>query len=175
MKNFKELVALRRSMRKFTAQPLPADDVALLLRAALMAPSSKGKHSAEFVVVDDHDMLERLSQCKAMGADFVAGAKMAVVVCANPGLSDVWIEDCSAASMLIMMQAEDLGIGSCWVQIRERQDAEGHDAEDNVRQMLGIPADRRVLCVIALGYKGMERKPQNEDRLHWEQVHTDQW
>ncbi len=175
MKDFKELVALRRSMRKFTGQPLPADDVALLLRAALMAPSSKGKHSAEFVVVDDRDMLTRLSQCKAMGADFVKDAMMAVVVCANPEQSDVWIEDCSVASTLILLQAEDLGIGSCWVQIRERQDANGQDAEENVRALLDIPADRRVLSIIALGYKGMERKPQNEERLHWEQVHTDKW
>ena len=59
--------------------------------------------------------------------------------------------------------------------MRERKDPEGRPSEDIVRQALQIPADRRILSIIALGYKGMERKPQNEERLRWENVHTDQW
>ncbi|MDE6159991.1 MAG: nitroreductase family protein [Bacteroidaceae bacterium] len=175
MKEFKDLVALRRSMRKFTPDTLPADDVALILRAALMSPSSKGKRCPEYVLVDDKHVLEELSHCKTVGSDFLANASLAVVVCAQPEKSDVWIEDCSVACMQMMLQAEDLNIGSCWIQVRERKDAEGRSSEELVRQALHIPADRRILSIIALGYKGMERKPQDEGRLHWENVHTDQW
>lgn len=175
MKEFKELVAQRRSMRKYTAEPLPADDVATILRAALMSPSSKGKRCPEYVLVDDKRVLDELSRCKTVGSDFLANAALAVVVCAQPEKSDVWIEDCSVACMQMMLQAEDLNIGSCWIQVRERQDPEGHSSEEIVRQALQIPEDRRILSIIALGYKGMERKPQDEGRLHWENVHTDRW
>lgn len=175
MKDFRELVSLRRSMRKYTADALPADDVATILRAALMAPSSKGTRCPEYILIDDKQMLEKLSHCKTVGSDFLANAALAVVVCAQPEKSDVWIEDCSVACMQMMLQAEDLNIGSCWIQVRERKDPEGRPSEDIVRQALQIPEDRRILSIIALGYKGMERKPQNEDRLRWENVHTDQW
>jgi len=172
MEKFSELIKMRRSMRKFTPEGVSDGDARLLLRAALMSPSSKGLHSWQFVVVEDHDAIQALSQCKAQGADFLSGAPMAVVVLGEPEVSDMWIEDASVASTMMLLQAEDLGLGACWVQIRERQDAEGHSAEDNVRRILGIPARFRVLSIIAVGHKGMERKPFNEERLLWDKVHA---
>lgn len=157
-------------MRKFTPEKPTAEEVRLILRAALMSPSSKGLHAWQFVVVDDNEQIQQLSQCKAQGSDFLAGAPLAVVVLADPAVSDVWIEDASVASTMMLLQAEDLGLGSCWIQVRERKDAEGHDAEDNVRRILGIEPSLRVLSIIALGYKGMERKPFNEERLLWDKV-----
>ena len=171
MKDFSELIKVRRSMRQFTDELLSGDDVKLLLRAGLMAPSSKGLHSYEFIVVEDKQMLTALSQCKQVGSDFLSGAPLAIVVLANPQVSDVWIEDASVAATHILLQAEDLGLGACWIQVRDRQDAEGRPTEEIVKSLLGIPEERGVVCIIAVGHKGMERKPQNEDRLKWEQVH----
>ena len=172
MNSFSELIQMRRSMRKFTDELLTADEAKLLLRAALMSPSSKGLHSWEFVVVEDKPALEALSQCKAQGADFLSGAPMAVVVLGDPQVSDVWIEDASVASTMILLQAEDIGLGACWVQVRERQDDSGRSAEDNVRSILGLPERWRILSIIAVGHKGMERKPFNEERLLWDKVHA---
>lgn len=159
-------------MRKFLPERPTEDEVRTILRAALMSPSSKGLHSWEFAIVDDAEKLQQLSQCKAQGSDFLAGAPMAIVVMARPEVSDVWIEDASVASTMILLQAEDLGLGSCWIQVRERKDAEGHDAEENVRRILDIEPSLRILSIIALGYKGMERKPFNEERLLWDKVKT---
>ncbi len=175
MESFSELVRLRRSMRKFTDEQLPADTVATLLRSALMSPSSKGKHAWHFVVVDDKSMLEKLSMCKAQGADFLAGAPLAVVVVGDPSESDVWIEDASVASTILLYQAEDMGLGACWIQVRERYTAEGEPADNIVRYLLGIPEPLRVVSIIAIGHKGMERKPFNEDRLLWDKVHVDRY
>ena len=172
MEKFSELIKMRRSMRKFTPEPVSADDTRLLLRAALMAPSSKGLHSWEFVVVEDAETIDALSRCKAQGADFLSGAPMIVVVAGNPQVSDVWIEDASVASTMLLLQAEDMGLGACWVQIRDRKDAEGGNTEENVRRILGIPEHLRILSIIAVGHKGMERKPFNEDRLLWDKVHV---
>lgn len=175
MEQFSELVRLRRSIRKFTPEPLASDDVALILRAALMAPTSKGTHSYEFIVVEDKPLLQALSQCKARGGELIAEAPLAVVVGGNPEVSDVWIEDASVASTHILLQAEDLRLGACWVQVRGRMDAEGGDAEENVRQTLNIPPGIRILSIIALGHKAAPRKPQDEERLLWEKVHVGQW
>ena len=149
METFSELIRIRRSMRKFTEEELNQDEVVALLRAALISPSSKGVRPWEFVVVDNKELLQQLAHCK----------------------EHVWVEDASVATTMMLLQAEDLGLGACWVQIRNRTMADGKPAEEMVRAILHIPAHLRVLSIVAVGHKGMERKPFNEDRLQWEKVH----
>ena len=175
MEKFSELIRLRRSMRKFTQEELTKDEAALLLRAALMAPSSKGVRPWQFVAVDDKETLRRLSHCKEHGAELIEGAPLAVVVIVDPALSDVWVEDAAVATTMMLLQAEDLGLGACWVQIRERFTADGKPAEEVVRQILNIPEGLRVVSIVAVGHKGMQRKPINEDRLQWEKVHLNSY
>ena len=163
MEQFSDLIKNRRSMRKFTDQELTQEEVVALLKAALMAPSSKRSNCWQFIVVDDKDMLEKLSHCKEMGAAFLADAAMAVVVMADPLASDVWIEDASIASIMIQLQAEDLGLGSCWIQVRERFTATGMPSGEYVHTLLDIPLQLQVVSIIAVGHKGMERKPYNEE------------
>lgn len=175
MESFSDLVRVRRSMRKFTDEQLSPEQVTTLLKSALMSPSSKGKHAWHFVVVDDKAMLEKLSLCKAQGSDFLSGAAMAVVVVGDPSESDVWIEDASVAATVLLYQAEDLGLGACWIQVRDRYTEEGEPADNIVRYLLDIPEPLRVVAIVAVGHKGMERKPFNEERLLWDKVHVDKF
>lgn len=175
MERFSELIQKRRSTRTFTDEELTQEEAAALLRAALMSPSSKRSTGWEFVVVDDKPTLEALSRCKDSGAALVAGAAMAVVVMADPGISDAWIEDASIASLMIQLQAEDLGLGSCWVQVRGRFGADGTPADEYVSQLLDIPSRLRVLSIVALGHKAVARKPFDESRLQWEKVHINRY
>lgn len=175
MKNFSELITKRRSMRRFTEEELSQDEVVALLKAALMAPSSKNTRCWQFVVVDDREMLERLSHCKAHGAELLAGAPLAIVVLGDPLVSDVWIEDASIASILIQLQAEDLGLGSCWVQVRERYTADETPADEVVRELLDIPLQMQVLSIVAVGHKAVERRPFDEENLSWEKVHLNKY
>ena len=162
-------------MRKFTDEELSQEQVVTLLKAALMAPTSKRSNSWQFVVVDEKETLKKLSHCKASGAAFLAEAALAIVVLADPLAGDVWIEDASVASIMIQLQAEDLGLGSCWVQIRERYAADGTLAGEIVHELLDIPLQLQVLSIIAIGNKGMERKPFNEEHLLWEKVHLNKY
>ena len=132
MKNFASLIKDRRSTRKFTSQLLNPDQVASILKAALMAPASKRKNPWQFVVVEDKEMLKKLAGCKPHGAAFIEGCALAVVVLANVMESDVWIEDASIVSTLIQLEAESLGLGSCWIQMRNRQ-GKNDDSETEVR------------------------------------------
>ena len=172
MKDFKELVQVRRSHRTFTEEEIKAEDVQLLLRAALMSPTSKGQRSWQFVVVDDKTDLEKLSDAKDLGGQFIKGASMAIVVLGDPLLNDCWIEDASIAAISMQYQAEDLGLGSCWVQMRGRGLSDGTSSDTVIRGILAIPDNYSCLCIVAFGHKADERKPQNEDRLKWENVHV---
>jgi len=171
MNNFSELIKNRRSMRKFTGEELTQDQVVTLLKAALMSPSSKRSNPWQFIVVDDKETLQQLSICKEMGASFLKDAALAIVVMADPLASDVWIEDAAIASLMIQLQAEDMGLGSCWIQVRERFTATGIPSGDFVHNVLDIPLQLQVLSIVAVGHKGMERKPFNEEHLQWEKVH----
>ena len=170
---FKELIALRRSHRKFTADEVAPDDLSLILRAALMSPTSKSCRSWQFVVVDDPVRLRQIADAKSMGGQFLAEAPLAVVVLGDGITDDCWIEDCSIAAFAMQLQAADLGLATCWVQMRGRGTTDGESAEAIVRGVLGIPDNLRVLCVVAVGHPAEERKPQNEERLKWENVHID--
>lgn len=175
MEKFSELIKMRRSMRKFTDEELTQEEVELLLRAALMSPSSHRSTGWQFIAVDDKAMLARLAESKESGAAFVAEAPLAIVVMADPAVSDAWVEDASIAAIMIQLQAEDLGLGSCWAHMKGRFAADGTPAGDVVRELLGIPEGLEVLCIIAVGHKGMERKPFNEEHLQWEKVHINKW
>ena len=175
MENFSELIKKRRSTRKFTDEELSQDEVVALLKAALMSPSSKRTNCWQFVVVDDKEMLERLSHCKAHGVEFLGGAPLAIVVLGDPLVSDVWIEDTAIASLMIQLQAEDLGLGSCWIQVRERYTEDETPADEVVRELLDIPLQMQVLSIVAVGHKAAERKPFNEDNLLWEKVYINKY
>lgn len=162
-------------MRKFTGEELTQDEVVALLKAALMSPASKRSNCWQFIAVDDKGLLEKLSRCKDSGAAFVKDAALAIVVTADPMVSDVWIEDASVASLMIQLQAEDLGLGSCWVQVRERYAADGTPANEYIHEVLGLPLQLQVLSIIAVGHKGMERKPFDESHLQWEKVHINEY
>lgn len=171
MSDFNTLVQMRRSHRKFTEEEIDAEDVKLILRAALMAPTSKGQRGWQFVVVDYKVDLEKLSDAKDLGGQFIKGAPLAIVVLGDPMQNDCWVEDGSIAAISMQYQAEDLGLGSCWVQMRGRGLSDGTSADTVIRGVLDIPENLNVLCVIAFGHKADERKPQNEDKLKWENVH----
>lgn len=175
MENFSELLKKRRSTRKFTDQKLSEEQVATLMKAVLMSPSSKRSNPWQFILVDDPEKLERLSLCKEHSAQFLANAPLAVVVIADPLVSDVWVEDCSIATTILQLQAEDLGLGSCWIQVRERFNAQGVSSNEVVHDILNIPLQMQVESIVALGYKAIERKPFDEEKLQWEKLHINEF
>lgn len=173
--DFKTLVQQRRSIRRFTEEAVATEDVKTILRAALMSPTSKSCRAWQFVVVDDKSIIGRLAHAKSAGAEFVEGAPLAVVVCGDTAATDVWVEDASIAAVTMQYQAAELGLGSCWAQMRLRGQADGTTADTAIRDILGLPENISVLCVIAFGHPAMERKPQDESKLKWENVHTNKW
>jgi nitroreductase len=171
MTDFQQLIISRRSTRKFTDEPLSPEQVETIMKAALMSPSSKSANPWQFLLIEDKEMLDKLSYCKKSSSRLIAGCALAIVVLADPLTSDVWIEDSSIASIIVQLQVEDLGLGSCWVQVRERYTMSDTPSDEYIRELFDIPMQLQVLSVIAIGHKAQERPPFDEEKLQWEKIH----
>jgi nitroreductase len=161
----------RRSIRKFSNRDLEKEKVDIILKSALLSPSSRSIRPWEFITVTDMDMLQKLSLCREHGSVFLSGAKLAIVVVANPDKSDVWIEDASIASIIIQLAAQSLGLGSCWIQVRQRFHNKEKSAEEYVRELLQIPEKYCVESIIAIGYPDEKKEPHDESKLPYGKIH----
>lgn len=161
-----EVLRHRRSIRRYRDEPVPPELVELLKEALLRAPSSRGLVPRRFVFVTDPVVLGDLSRAKSASAGFLAAAPLGVVVCGDEAVSDVWIEDCAISAIIGQLTATSLGLGSCWIQMRERSDSAGRSSEDVIRGLLELPETMRVDCVLAIGYPAEDKQPVPADRLH---------
>ena len=168
------LLYRRRSIRKYKSTKLDIATIQLLQKAALLSPSSRGFQPWQFVVVDDSEILAQLALAKK-GAGFLKGAALGIVILADPAISDVWIEDASIAATILHLTSESLGLGSCWIQIRERQYTETETAEQYVRRILGIPENLKVASIISIGYPEEVKTPHTEGDLGFDKVHLNKF
>jgi nitroreductase len=170
-----DLLRNRRSIRRYLDRPIEPEKIERLKEAVLRAPSSRNIDPWEFVFVDDRATLEKLAACKPHGAAFLKGAPLGIVVCGDDTRSDVWVEDCSIASILVQMAAQSMGLGSCWIQVRKRMHDDGRSAEQYVQCLLGIPEHIRVESIIAVGYPAEHRAPMRPDELKTSKVHLNRF
>jgi nitroreductase len=167
---FIELLQKRRSIRQFQDKPVEQEKIDTLAEAMLRSPSSRSLNPWEFVVVTDLQVIEKLSQSKPHGASFMKNAPLAIVVCADSAVSDVWVEDCSIAALILHLEATDLGLGSCWVQIRKRDHGEGGSSEEYVKKLLGLREEMVVEAIVAIGYGKEEKNGHPHSSLLYERV-----
>lgn len=171
MTDLHQLLVERRSIRRYKDEPIDPTVVKTILEAGLFSPTGKNSRAWHFVAVEDKAMLERLSQCKVSGALPVKNSALTVAICCDITATETWIEDASIAAAFMMLQARDLGVGSCWIEVNGRLSADGTPAEEVVQELLGLPEQIQPLCLISMGIPDEERKPQNVDKLLWERVH----
>jgi nitroreductase len=165
-----ELLRKRRSIRKYTEKVIEPEKIELLKEALLRSPTSRSFDPWEFIFVDDRELLKQLSLSKPHGAGFLEGAALGIVICADEQKSDVWVEDCSIASILVQMVAQSIGLGSCWIQIRNRNFNDQMTSEEYIRQLLNIPSGVKVESIIALGYPAEKKEPVPQNNLKYEKV-----
>lgn len=173
--NLTELMMRRRSCRKFTDEKVSEADINELKRIALCAPTAKNGKSWEFVFVTDPTKIVTLSQSKESGAAFMESAPLAIIVFGDTTKTDMWIEDASIAATFIQLKVEELGLGSCWVQMRGRGFADGPSANETIKKLVGAPEQLEVECVVAIGHKAQERNPYTDDKLPYNQIHDNQF
>ena len=172
---FIDLLRSRRSVRRFQDRSVEEKKVDLLVEAALRSPSSRGANPWEFVVVTDPETIGRLSTAKPHGASFLANAPLAIVVCADPSQSDVWVEDVSIATIILHLAATDLGLGSCWIQLRKRDHDDAKTAGEYAAEVLGLPAGLVVSAIMAIGYPAQQPASHPNASLQHDKVSVNRY
>jgi len=170
-----EILRTRRSIRKYEREPVDPGSLEVLKEALLRCPSSRGINPWSFIFVDDPDLLGKLSEAKETGSAFLKGAALGIVVCGDETKSDVWVEDCSIASIVVQLAAQSLGLGSCWIQIRKRPHSGATSAEEYIQGLLGIPKHLRIESMISMGYPAESKKPVPREQLDYGKIRVNRY
>ena len=161
---FLEMIKDRRSIRSYTDKPIPKEILEEIIDAGRLAPSARNIQAWDFIVVTEKETLNKIGELPTHGS-FIKNAGACVIVCGNKN-HNRFIEDCSAAAENIILASKSFGIGSCWVA------GIGKDYCEPIKEILGIPEEMVIVCLLPLGY--FEKNPEPHDKkgldevLHWE-------
>jgi len=160
----------RRSIRRYKAAPVSDEQVELLLRAAMSAPSAGNEQAWAFVVVRDRAKLDAIMQVHPY-ASMLKSAPLAILVCGDlqrQSHAGYWVQDCAAATQNLLLAAANIGLGTCWCGVHPRPDREA-----GCRKLFGLPDHIVPFAVIAVGVPAEQKGPA--DYYDPGRVHRDAW
>jgi len=165
-----ECIISRRSIRRFTQDPVEDATLERLLKAAMSAPSAGNQQSWRFVILRDRAVRERVAACSPY-AGMLPSAAVGIAVCGetegekHPGY---WVQDCAAAIENILVPACSMDLGAVWLGFHPNE-----ERAQCLAEVLGLPASVIPLAELAIGHPA-ESKPPSE-RFEPSFVHTDRW
>lgn len=168
--NLMEVLRTRRSIRRYSEEPISDEEVTAILQAGMLHASGRNLHPLSFYVVRDHGLMEGMANARFNGTEALRRADCAIVVVGNESRSDLWVEDGCVALANMMLMAHALGIGACWIQGRNRFDSAGVPMEDTLRDLLGWDPSRRLVATLALGYPAESPAPRRLEDLDFTAV-----
>ena len=154
----------RRSIREYLSDTISDDKIKEMLMAAMYAPSANALYPWELVVVKDPAIKELLSKTTPWSTH-ANDASAVIAVIGHEQESSDWIEDCSIVAEHIWLEATEQGLGSCWIQIRGN-----NNAEKAVKEILNIPENLRVLCLMPIGVPVKEQSEHSEEKFEKSKV-----
>lgn len=166
-----DAIRKRRIIRAYLKRAVEPEKLSQVLLAAFFAPSSWGLRPWEFVVIKDEKAKMALSQ-STVHARFVKDAPIIVVICYDMKKGKRFKEDSSIAAAHIMLEAENQGLGTCFVQVADAGDPPGI-AEPHVKEVLDIPDRYRVQCMVTLGYPKRALTEHKDSEYAEGKVHFD--
>ena len=160
----------RRSIRKYSKLSISDSDIDNLLRAAMSAPSAGNQQPWEFILIKDKNIMSDITKIHPY-SQMLKEAQLAIVVCADLDKekhSGYWVQDCSAATENILIEAQHLGLGSVWLGVYPRE-----DRVTGLKEILNLPERVIPLSIISLGYPAEKKGPSNRfDKLR---IHINEW
>jgi nitroreductase len=167
-----DFIFKRRSIRVFKPGVIPQETLEALLKAAMAAPSACAKDPWHFVCVRKPETLARLASALPNG-QMLPSAVAGIVVCgdlqeAHDHQVSYMLQDCSAAIENLLLAANALGLGACWLGIHPRP-----DRIQKVTAILGLPSQVLPVCCVALGWPGETKEPRT--RYQASRVHAEKW
>lgn len=160
---FQEILAKRRSIRKFDPQPVAREVVERLLAATLSAPSSRNSRSTRLMVIDDPELIARMASMRDYGSAFMKGAPLVIAVLGDTAKTDLWRVNAAISATILQLACVDEGLASCWVHIdgrpRCKENPEAGSATDYLRGFLPLPEGCEPLCAVAIGHSDFVPAP----------------
>ncbi len=156
-----ECILGRTSVRSFQVRPVEDEKVEAMLRAAMAAPSGVNAQPWHFNVVTDKTLLAALAETNPY-AKFIARAPLAIVVSgdmskAHEVYTDLWIQDCAAATENLLVAAHAMGLGAVWTSSFPEQ-----DRVDGVKRVLSLPEHLTPFCIVPVGYPTAPAHPRDK-------------
>lgn len=165
-----EVILSRRSIRKYTEQPVPDEAIKELLEAAMSAPSAGNQQPWHFVVIKDRGILDEIPKYHPY-SEMLKEASVAILVCGDVRSEKhkgYWVQDCSAATENLLIAVEAKGLGAVWLGVYPREERVA-----GIRKLLGLPEHVVPLSLVPVGYKGEQKPPAN--RYDASKVHHNGW
>lgn len=163
-------VLSRRSIRNFQDRAIPESEIQKILEGAMSAPSAHNQQPWELVVITERQLLNSIPEFHPYSR-MLAMAPMAILVCAKTKdlkSPDFWPQDCSAATENILVEANELGIGSVWLGVYPKE-----PIMKGFRQLFSLPDDVLPFSLVALGYPAEKKEPSQ--RFDPKRVHRNGW
>jgi nitroreductase len=168
-----EVIRKRRSIRSYRREEVEEDRLQEVLKAAMFAPSSRGRRAWEFVVVKSEEVRNALSEASPYSF-FVKDAPVAIVVCYDADAGRRFKEDASICAEHIHLEAVNPGLASCFVQIAEAEGSHG-DAEEYVKRLLGVTNRYRIQCIMPIGYPADELPEHSDTEFDESKIHHERF
>jgi nitroreductase len=165
-----ESLLKRRSIRKYTDEPVPEELIKEILKAAMSAPSAKNFQPWEFIVINDREILDQVPQFHAYSR-MILEAPVAIAVCGNLEKDQNigwWVQDCAAATENILIAVQSKGLGAVWLGIYPLE-----ERINGLRKLLNLPEHIMPWSLIPIGYPGEEKRPAN--RFDQSKIHYNGW
>lgn len=161
----------RRSIRKYTGEPVAPEQLETLLKAAMAAPSAGNEQPWHFVVIDDRDILFKITDFHPY-SQMLKQAPLAIAVCGDmEGLKYegfFWAQDCSAATENMLIAATEMGLGTVWLGVYPLKELVA-----GVKDILKLPDNITPFCLVAVGHPVEKKAPA--DRFDRKRIHKNGW
>ena len=164
-----DVIMTRVSVRQFTDRKPTAEQIDLLLRAGMAAPSAVNRQPWAFVVVDDPELLHAIGE-QIPGSRVQNGAQVAIIPCGDlsktgeGAAQEFWIHDTSAATENILLAAHAMGLGAVWTAVQPIE-----ERMNIIRTLLNLPDNLQPLCVIPVGYPA--EQPAVKDKYKTDNIY----
>jgi nitroreductase len=162
-----QIIFSRRSIRKYTDEPVSETDVIRLLEAGMAAPSAMNRRPWHLVAVTDKEVIQTIAQSPPYSRTLI-DAPLVIVVCGDPSVSDWWLQDCTLATQNILVAAAGLGLGGVFLGCHDKPEREGP-----IRQALAIPDEIGMASVLCIGHPAEHKEPRTQ--YDPAQAHRDRW
>ena len=160
----------RRSIRRYSGDPVNKSDIQILLKAGMYAPSARNQQPWHFIVIDEDSILTSISKIHPY-AGMLPQAELAILVCGDEDLEiskGYWSVDCAAATQNILIAAHSMGLGAVWLGVYPRE-----ERQKGIRELFQLPARVHPFALISIGNPAETKA--FPDRFKEERIHVNKW